>query len=116
MLAGVASMTSSSGTTGCSAVIGGSLKVMRFTSWSKRAARDSSNLSSLLLVESVSAEILLTFSSIGVMVSRLRVVSSSWRLRISVFRRVSSSCGISMRDVRDDVGWREVTALYVLPI
>ena len=79
MLAGD-SMMSSSGTTGCSAVIGGSLEVMRFTSWSKRAARDSSNLSSLLLVKSVSAEILLTFSSIGVMVSRLRVVSSSWTL------------------------------------
>ena len=43
MLAGD-SMMSSSGTTGCSAVIGGSLEVMRFTSWSKRAARDSSNL------------------------------------------------------------------------
>ncbi len=36
---------------------------MWFTSWSKRAVMDSSNLSSLLLVESVSAEILLTFSS-----------------------------------------------------
>ncbi len=46
--------------------------------------------------------------------SRLRAVSSSWRLRISVFRRVSSPCGISMGV--GDVGWREVTALYVLPI
>jgi hypothetical protein len=61
MLAEVDSMTSSSGTTGWSAFIGGSLEVMRFTSWSRRAVMDSSNLSSLLLVESVSAEILLTF-------------------------------------------------------
>jgi hypothetical protein len=87
---------------------------MRFTSWSKRAVMDSSNLSSFLLVESVSAEILLTFSSMGVIGSRLRAVSSSWRLRISVFRRVSSSCGIFMGV--GDVGWREVTVLYVLPI
>jgi hypothetical protein len=53
---------------------------MRFTNWSKRAVMDSSNLSSLLLVESVSAEILLTFSSMGAIVSRLSAVSSSWRL------------------------------------
>lgn len=49
----------------------------------------------------------------GVTVSRLRAVSSSWRLRISIFRRVSSPCGISMGV--GDAGWREVAALYVLP-
>lgn len=61
MLAEVESMWSSS-SSGGSADLDGSLDVMSFSSLSKRAAKDSSNLAILRLVCSLSAESFLLFS------------------------------------------------------
>lgn len=113
MLAEVESMWSSS-SSGGSADLDGSLYVMSFSSLWKRVAKDSLNFSILRLVCSLLAESFSTFLSIGSMVSLLRFFSSSWRLRMSAFKRSSSSC-CTFGSAVATVGLL-VTALYVLGV